>query len=92
MTDVNETYVLIFLEIQWTLSEKIGQFSSLQIDLVAIINNFWSKQISKLDFKIFKSRQKPYIKMKIILWHLKWVSASAAIFFSLQCLISITSF
>lgn len=63
MTDVNEAYGLIFLEIQWTLHEKIRQFSGMQIDLVAIINNFLSKQMSKLDLK----DKKPYIRMKIIL-------------------------
>lgn len=63
MTDINEIYVLIFLEIPWTLSE-IRWFSNMQIDLVAIINNFRSKQIS-LSW-ILRSRQKTYIKMKII--------------------------
>lgn len=55
MTDVNETYMLIFflnpVDIKWNYCD-IRQFSSMQIDLVAIINNFWSKQISKLDLKI----------------------------------------
>lgn len=51
MTDVNEAYGLIFLEIQRTLHEKIRQFPGMQIDLVAIIYNFLSKQMSKLDLK-----------------------------------------
>lgn len=82
MTDGNETFVFFLLEIQWTWSEKIRHFSSTQIGLVVIINNFLGKQINTLDIKI--KTEKLILKRNYSLTYPKWRSSvSAAIFFPL---------